>query len=347
MNKTLFLTLLLALALSACAPAPTPAASAAVTGTETLLPVSPVAPTPPASPTVAGKETLTPVSLVWETTGHAQPFKGPTGLAVDPSGNLYVIDAGNRRIQKLDGNGNLLLMWGSGGSGDGQFNFIKEWIAGVAVDSAGNVYVTDAGNYRVQKFDSAGKFLAKWGTEGSADGQFEEPGGIAVDAAGNVYVVDSRNYSIQKFDSNGNFLLKWGSQGKGAGQFDFSRDLTSSMLAVDRQGLILEGDVMNGRIQKFDSSGKFISQISMQPFQNKFLGPSSLAVDQDGNIYFIENSYDYVVKMDGNGKYLAVWGGTGSGDGLFMHPYGVAVDPQGYVYASDSGTNYIQKFKLP
>ncbi len=323
MNKTLFLTLLLALVLSACAPAPTPAA-------------------------VTGQETLTPVSLVWKTTGNAQPFSSPTGLAVDQPGNLYVIDAGNRRIQKLDSNGNFLLMWGSEGSGDGQFLFLKNWIAGIAVDSAGNVYVTDGGNYRVQKFDSAGKFLTKWGTQGSADGQFEEPGGIAVDPAdNNVYVVDSRNYSIQKFDPNGKFLLKWGSRGKGDGQFDFSSELTSSMLAVDRQGLILEGDVMNGRIQKFDNSGKFISQIRLQTFQNGFLAPSSLAVDQDGNIYFVDNFFNYIVKMDGNGKYLAAWGGEGSEEGSLTHPYGVAVDAQGYVYASDSGGNSVLKFKLP
>ncbi len=325
MNRLSHLIIVLASLLSACAPARTPAPS----------------------PTVAAKETLTPASLVWKTTGNAQPFSSPTGLAVDRSGQLYVIDAGNSRIQKLDSNGNFLLMWGSDGSGDGQFYFTKYQIASLAVDSAGNVYVTDSGNYRVQKFDSAGKFLAKWGTEGAADGQFSEPGGIAIDAADNVYVVDSRNYSIQKFDANGNFLLKWGSRGRGDGQFDFSGSDTSSMLAVDRQGLILEGDVLNGRIQKFDSSGKFISQIRLEPFQNLFLGPSSLAVGPDGNIYFIDNFSNYLVKMDGNGKYLAVWGGEGLEDGLFTHPYGVAVDAQGYVYASDSGSNCIQKFKLP
>ncbi len=344
MKRRLLLILVLALVLSACAPARTPAPSPTVTAEATLTPTS-IVPSP--SPAVAAKETLTPASLVWKTTGNAQPFSNPTGLAVDPSGNLYVIDAANRRIQKLDGDGNFLLMWGSEGSGDGQFYFVKYQIAGVAVDSAGNVYVTDSGNYRVQKFDSAGKFLTKWGTEGSADGQFSEPGGIAIDSADNVYVVDSRNYSIQKFDASGKFLLKWGSQGRGDGQFDFSGSDTSSMLAVDRQGLILEGDALNGRIQKFDSSGKFISQIRMQPFQNLFLGPSSLAVDQDGNIYFMDNFSNYVVKMDGSGKYLAVWGGEGLEDGLFTHPYGVAVDAQGYVYTSDSGSNCVQKFRLP
>lgn len=70
----------------------------------------------------------------------------------------------------------------------------------VAVDGAGNVYVADTDNYRIQKFDSAGGFLAKWGSNGRGDGQFHAPYGVAVDASGNVYVADPDNYRIQKFN---------------------------------------------------------------------------------------------------------------------------------------------------
>ena len=81
---------------------------------------------------------------------------------------------------------------------------------GVAVDGSGNVYVADTDNHRVQKFDSDGNFLTKWGTQGKGDGQFFEPFGVAVDGLGNVYVADLANSLIQKFDSDGNFLKKWG-----------------------------------------------------------------------------------------------------------------------------------------
>jgi DNA-binding beta-propeller fold protein YncE len=77
---------------------------------------------------------------------------------------------------------------------------------GISVDPAGNVYVVDAGNYRIQKFDSKGIFITKWGTSGTADGQFSSPNGISVDPAGNVYVVDAGNYRIQKFDSKGTLV---------------------------------------------------------------------------------------------------------------------------------------------
>ena len=84
----------------------------------------------------------------------------------------------------------------------------------VAADSKGNIYVTDIGNYRVQKFDGSGQFLAKWGSEGTGAGQFKEPAGIAVDKQDNVYVADVCNNVVQKFDDSGKFLLSWGDQAK-------------------------------------------------------------------------------------------------------------------------------------
>ena len=77
-----------------------------------------------------------------------------------------------------------------------------------------NIYVTDTGNqdnFRVQKFDSSGKFITSWGTIGNGSGQLQNPAGIAVDSTGNVYVVDADNQNVKKFDDNGKFITKWGS----------------------------------------------------------------------------------------------------------------------------------------
>jgi DNA-binding beta-propeller fold protein YncE len=70
---------------------------------------------------------------------------------------------------------------------------------GVAVDTSGNVYVTDEYNDRIQKFSSDGTFITKWGSDGSANGQFEAPHGVAVDSSGNVYVADVGNSRVQVF----------------------------------------------------------------------------------------------------------------------------------------------------
>jgi len=136
----------------------------------------------------------------------------------------------------------FLTAWGSYGSGDGQFFYPF----GVAVDSAGNVYVADSYNYRIQKFDAGGTYLAKWGSYGAGEGQFSGPWDVAVDSAGNVYVADTGNDRIQKFDAGGTFLAQWGSYGEGEGQFSYP-----SGLAVDGAGNVYVADSWNHRIQKF------------------------------------------------------------------------------------------------
>src|SRR5207249_5005312 len=96
----------------------------------------------------------------------------------------------------------------------------------------GNVYVTDAGNRRVQKFSPDGSFLGKWGTSGAGDGQFELLRDVAVDQSGYVYVLDDTR--VQKFTSDGVFVLKWGSSYAGpacpTGAFNSPEAITISPL---------------------------------------------------------------------------------------------------------------------
>jgi DNA-binding beta-propeller fold protein YncE len=101
-----------------------------------------------------------------------------------------------------------VTQWGSVGSGDGQFSNP----AGVATDAAGNVYVADFGNHRIQKFTGTGVYLTQWGSFGSGDGQFSTPRGVATDVDGNVYVADQGNHRIQKFgpDVTPATVTSWG-----------------------------------------------------------------------------------------------------------------------------------------
>ncbi len=271
-------------------------------------------------------------------TGDGQ-LKYAWGVAVDSSGNIYVADKGNNRIQKFDSDGNFIAKWGGLGSGDGQLN--SPYC--VAADESGNVYVADFGNNRIQKFDSDGNFIAKWGSYGSGDGQFNGPFSVAVDGSGNVYVAGLNNNRIQKFDSDGNFIAKWGSWGTSDGRFN---GLYS--VAADSSGNVYASDIHNFRIQKFDSNGNFITKWgSNGSADGQFKVAYGIAVDGSGNVYVADYSNHNIQQFDSGGNFITKWGSYGSGDGEFKNPSGVAADSLGNIYVADYGNHRIQKFLQP
>ncbi|MGD0535475.1 MAG: PKD domain-containing protein, partial [Methanoregula sp.] len=263
-------------------------------------------------------------------------FNSPKSVAVDTSGNIYVADTYNNRIQKFSSDGTYLTQWGTVGSDDGQF----ESPDGVAVDTAGNVYVADNGNNRIQKFSSDGTYVAQWGTVGSDDGQFEYPNGVAVDSYGDVYVADTYNNRIQEFNSDGTYVAQWGSYGNEAGQFEYPDGV-----AVDTAGNVYVADTSNNRIQKFSSDGTYLTQWGTWGSDDgQFEYPDGVAVDSSGDVYVAESSNHRIQKFSSDGTYLTQWGTWGSDDGQFDYPEGVAVDTAGNVYVADTGNNRIQEF---
>jgi len=118
--------------------------------------------------------------------------------------------------------------------------------SGVAIDSHGNVYVSDANNHRVEKFTSNGAFIKSWGMQGSEPGQFDTPQGIGTDLSDNVYVADYFNHRIQEFTPDGVFVTQWGTPGTGNGEFQTPADV-----AVDGLFRAFVVDLGNHRVQKF------------------------------------------------------------------------------------------------
>ncbi|MDD1748380.1 MAG: immunoglobulin domain-containing protein [Methanothrix sp.] len=223
--------------------------------------------------------------------------------------------------------------WGSFGSGNGQFKHPY----GVAVDRAGNVYVADTENHRIQKFNSSGGFLNARGSLGSGLGQFNYPGGVAVDGAGNVYVADTGNNRIQKFYPSGGIDV-WGSQGSGLGQLLFPEGL-----AVDGCNNVYVADTGNDRIQKFYPSGGIDVWGSLGSGLGQFDSPMGVAVDGAGNVYVADTDNNRIQKFSPSGTIIEV-GSLGSEPGQFRNVWGVAVDGAGNVYVADRGNSRIQLY---
>jgi hypothetical protein len=230
----------------------------------------------------------------------------------------------------------FLLEWGAAGAGDGQFN----QPSGIAVDSAGDVYVADTANHRIQKFDDQGNFLLKLGAQGSGAGQFNAPKGVAVDSADNVYVVDSGNHRIQKFTANGSFVTAWGSLGSGPGRFN-----QPFGVAVDSLDNVYVTDTGNDRVQKFGANGAFIAGWGATgDGTGQFRSPRAIAIlnpygdrvyvaDASNRIQVFEPTSDYVTQFGGEGQAVALFNGVG----------GMGVS-DGRVVVADTGNHRVQEF---
>lgn len=268
-------------------------------------------------------------------------FDYPAGVAIDgTTGDIYVADARNNRIQKFDSDGRFLLAWGTLGwgptAGDGAFN----GPVGVALDSSGNVYVTDSGNNRVQKFTNTGTHMATW--KPTDYNGLWIPAGIDLDAAGNVYVADSNNHRIVKFNSLGQMT-----------PFAFYGDALRlnfpNGVAVDRRtGDVFVSDTENARVVKYDQFGRFVHAWgSLGSANGQFRNARALTVDAAGDVYVADTMNSRVQKFNSDGTFLIRIGSYGFGADQLMFPSGVAVSTTGNIYVSDSFHNRVQVFGIP
>jgi tripartite motif-containing protein 71 len=309
-------------------------------------------------------------------------LNAPIGVATDPSGNVYVVDASNNRIQKFNSSGVWERAWGANVNGGGVFGVCTvasscnagnagssagalsfPW--GIAADQSGNVYVSEITNNRVQKYDSSGTFLMAWGKDvvssgsgnngtefevcvagtgavckqgvaGGKGGEFNVPTGISVDGAGNVYVSETTGQRVQKFSSTGVWDRAWGKSvhttaplnvcgiasecqsgitGGLGGEFAFAQGV-----ATDASGNVYVADTNNYRVQKFDSSGNF-----QRAWGNGVMGGGSFEIC-------------VVATSCTSGNFSGGLGGTMSGAEL------IAAEPNGAVYVGESSNYRVQRF---
>lgn len=256
--------------------------------------------------------------LEWGSFGSEDgQFYFPTGIAVDAAGNSYVADKINHRIQKFDGNGQLLTKWGTEGTGDGQF---RRPIT-VALDAMGYVYVGESLGQRLQKFTSDGVFVR----------EFDIPcHSVAIDTDGNIYVTAGADY-VRKFDEEGNQLAEWGGHGWGDGVFT-----EVGGIAVDSNGRVYVTDRLENKVEVFDTDGVFL--------QSWVVGddPIEVAVDATNRVYVVGFLNHRVSVFNANGSLLMQWGSEGYGPGEFYSPYDIGFDASGHAFVA--GNNRVQKF---
>jgi len=192
-------------------------------------------------------------------------FRGPAGIAVlardHPTQDLvYVVDKGNHRVQVFGPDGTFVRKWGTPGARDGQF-YHPHGVAVLARSQVGGlarsqdrghptqdlVFISENDGHRIQAFRSDGTFLFKWGSRGSADGQFSSPEHIALHPTRELlFVADTNNHRVQVFDLDGKFMCKWSSHGKSDdGAFVYPK----SIAIHPTQDVVYVGD--SRRIQVF------------------------------------------------------------------------------------------------
>jgi len=291
-----------------------------------------VNPPPAARGYSAAPAILKPVAVFGQKgTGPGQ-FDEPRSLAVDGTGNIYVVDSKNNRIQKLGPDGKPVLAWGQEGSDSGKFKDP----CGIALGPDGAVYVADTWNHRIQKFDADGKFLLEMRQQTG----FWGPRGIAVAPDGKtIYVTDTGNKRVVSFDSSGKELTTFGHEGSKPGEF-----IEPVGVVVDKNNQVLVADTGNHRIQTFDSQGKFIKEHLVSGWEEFYSEPYLALLDSD---LLVTDSVNHRCARYADGQIVYSWGKSGSGEGDFNRPIGIATDTHGNVYVSDTFNNRIQKFVLP
>lgn len=224
-------------------------------------------------------------------------------------------------------------VWGAPGREPGQFAAPK----GMALDHAGNLYVADSQNHRIQVLDPQGSPVRVWGSEGTAPGQFKEPWGVAVAEDGTIYVADTWNHRIQVFDAEGNFLWMWGAFGQVLDPKTYPNLLYGPRdIAIDAAGYIYVADTGNKRIIKYDPFGQMVGAVGGEGIgDGQMLEPVGIAIGPDGALYVADTWNQRIQVFDANLRFLRKWPiYTWSGMSVVNKPY-LAVDQWGNVYATD------------
>ncbi len=325
--------------------------------------------------------TLTGPYKLYNGTGSAARFVGPTSLALDSNKNVFVADPGNHTIRKITPAGVVTTFAGQVGiTGNTDATGIAARFKqpyGIAIDRSNNLFVTDSGSHTIRKITPAGvvtTFAGKSDTLGSDDGtgeaaRFNSPQGITIDAQNNLYIGDTNNFTIRKITPTGVVTTVAGNPGNyghvdgtgAAAQFYNPLNLTT-----DHEGNIFVADCDTGGgeysyIRKITPTGDVITVAGGDNTNGLVDGPGlsasfsegfGIVSDGAGNLYVADTYFHSIRKLDSNYNVTTFAGSStrqfGRTDGqgseaTFMNPRGIAFDSSGALYIADLGNRNIRK----
>ncbi len=263
-------------------------------------------------------------------------FVYPRAMALAPDGCIFVVDK-TARIQRFNSRGEFETSWQ-----------MPDWEAGkptgITVDAAGRVLVADTHYYRIIIFDRDGRELARFGENGTGDGQFLLPTDVAVDREGRIFVSEyGDNDRINVFSKDLKFLYCFGRRD------DLGDDavVRPQCMTFDGDGTLWVADACRHRICHFTPEGKLLGKFGVQgtaPGQMQY--PYHVVMCPDGTLLVGEFGNSRLQRFDRNGKSLECWGAAGTQSGQLLSPWSVEVSGDGRVYVLDSGNNRIQVFKM-
>lgn len=253
----------------------------------------------------------------------------PTGMAIDANGNIFVAEQGSHRVQKLDPYGASLAIWGGSGpnpdgSGDAPGEFSSPY--DVALDSSGNIYISDWGNSRIQKLAADGTVLDEIDGFGL--------GGLTLDAAGNIYVCSVFERLTYKLSPAGTLI----------GQFDTNGQALD--VTVAPSGDVYIACTEEHRIYRYAADGTLVGTWgSYGTGQGEFHYPTAISADTAGNIYIADRDNHRIQQFNEGGSYIGSWGGWGAAPGRLSGAYSVEVAPSGDIYTIEAPNHRIQRFR--
>jgi uncharacterized protein (TIGR03663 family) len=275
-------------------------------------------------------------------------FSGPRGLSVagDDSA-IYVVDMGNARVERFDGLGQFVGIWG-GTDSNVVFSKTDSGLGptGIAVSADGQlIYVADTWAHRIVVLDNSGRMVREFGTYAdTADspdpsvspGSFFGPRSIAV-TDDEIYVVDTGNERVQVLALDGTFKRAFGGYGTEPGQL-----IEPVGIAIGPDGRVYVADSGNGRISIYSKDGTSVGEWQVDAWAGQLYFEPYLAVDVEGNVYASSSGTASVEVYDPNGQWITSISRIGSED--LKQPVGLAIAPDGSVWISDIGANAVFRY---